>query len=437
MKKEVSVTPFSDLIRIFVDLRNTNLAPLIDHSVDTAKIAAMIMKRLKPLENLSSIYITGLFHDVGLVIYSEIIDPEEISKLHESNSYTLSSLLYRIDRDMYHAVFSTRMMEKLRILPQKYLNALRQHHNPFDEMVGSDEEIIISSVLDVADTISVIIRDMRTDITEIVSRIEIFLRNHKMAEEVRKAAEDLFRSYVEMTYIFDPDPVLDDFCGTALHISLDQFVEILKIFVLMVDLQSPFTVKHSSSVAALSRDMAFEMFRNKFDALVMYIAGLVHDIGKLITPLNILHKPGKLDISERYVMNLHVADTFKMLSKYSNLSEFAIIASTHHERLDGSGYPWGLKGNDIGIKARILQVADVFTALTEDRPYRSGMPYKDALRIIEDEVNKGKLDGEIYRVLKEMIKNGYKVSKDDIVFSEFFGDMEEYGVVRKVLSRMI
>ena len=424
------------MIKMFIDLRTTNLAPLIDHSVDVAKISAMIMKRIKPLENLSSMYITGLFHDVGLVIYSEIIAPDEIVKLSEDSSYTLSSLLYRIDKDMYHAAFSTRMMERVGILSQKYLNALRQHHNPFDKLTGSDEEILISSILDVADNISVIIRDSEPDVIETVERIERFLNTHKMVEEVRAAAKDLFKSYVEMTYVFDSEPMLDDFCGFNMHVSLEQSVELLKIFVLMVDLQSPFTVRHSSSIATLARDLAAEIFNNKFDSLVMYISGLIHDIGKLTVPIEILHKPGRLNRPERHVMNLHVSGTFKMLSKYPNLSEFTAIASLHHERLDGSGYPWGLKGNELGIRARILQVADVFTALTENRPYRKGMSNDDALRIIEDEVDKGRLDGEIYKVLREMIKNGYRISQSDIVFTEFFGDMDEYEVVRKVFIHM-
>ena len=434
MKKEVSVTPFSDMIRIFVDMRNTNLAPLIDHAVDVAKISALILKRIKPFENPSHIYITGLFHDIGLVIYSEILAPEEIAKLSEDSSYTLSSLLYKIDRDMYHAAFSARMMEKVGIVPQKYLEALRQHHNPLNKMTGSDDVILISSILDVADNMSVIIRDMKADMVKVAEIIDRFLINHKMTDEVRRAARDLFKSYVEMTYVFDYDSMLDDFCGTAVHVSLEQFIETLKILVLMVDLQSPFTVKHSSSIAALARDIAAEMFKNKFDSLVMYISGLIHDIGKLRIPVEILHKPGRLNKSERYVMNFHVSGTFKMLSKYSNLDEFAAIASLHHERLDGSGYPWGLKGNEIGMRARILQVADVFTALTEDRPYRRSMSSDEALKIIEDEVSKGRLDGDVYRVLREMIKNGYEISKNDIVFTEFFGDMDEYKIVRKVLS---
>ena len=435
VKDKVSLTPFSDMIRMFIDLRNTNLAPMINHAVDVAKISSLIMKRIKPFESVSPIYISGLFHDIGLVVYSEIVAPEEIAKLSEDSSYSLSALLYRIDRDMYHAIFSTRIVEKLGILPEKYLNALKQHHEPLSEMMG-DDEILISSILNVADAISVIIRDTKSDLVEIVNRIDRLLVNHKMHHEVRAAARDLLKSYVEMSYVFDHDSMIDEFCGTPIHVDINQFVEALKTLVLLVDLQSPFTVKHSSSIAALARDIAAEMFKNKFDSLVMYIAGLIHDIGKLRTPVEILHKPGRLNKSERYVMNLHVSNTFKLLSKYSNLDEFAAIASLHHERLDGSGYPWGLKGNEMGIRARILQVADVFTALTEDRPYRKGMMGKDSLKIIEDEVNKGRLDGDVYEVLKEMVKNGYRMSKNEVVFIEFFGDMDEYDAVRKILERV-
>ena len=108
-------------------------------------------------------------------------------------------------------------------------------------------------------------------------------------------------------------------------------------------------------------------------------AALLHDIGKLGVSNAILDKPGKLDDSEWAAMRMHAVHSEAILSRIGAFSELAPIASAHHERLDGKGYPHGLSGDQICLETRIITTADIFDALTAERPYRAAMPITKAL----------------------------------------------------------
>ena len=114
----------------------------------------------------------------------------------------------------------------------------------------------------------------------------------------------------------------------------------------------------------------------------------------------ILDKPGKLDAEEWVEMKSHAVLTETILSRISAFQELASVASAHHERLDGKGYPKGLKGDEIVLESRILAVADIFDALTADRPYRAAMPVPKALAIMADEIGKA-TDSMCFEALKK------------------------------------
>jgi HD-GYP domain-containing protein (c-di-GMP phosphodiesterase class II) len=112
---------------------------------------------------------------------------------------------------------------------------------------------------------------------------------------------------------------------------------------------------------------------------------LLHDIGKLGISGRLLDKAGPLTRSERAEIQMHPVHTWEILSRVGAFADFAKMASLHHEKLDGSGYPWGLRGEDLDLPTRILCVADIFEALTAPRPYRQGMPVSVALDIIRQD----------------------------------------------------
>jgi HD-GYP domain-containing protein (c-di-GMP phosphodiesterase class II) len=115
-------------------------------------------------------------------------------------------------------------------------------------------------------------------------------------------------------------------------------------------------------------------------------AALLHDIGKLGVSNAILDKPGKLDDAEWEIMRMHSAHSEAILSRIGAFRELAPIAGAHHERLDGKGYPRGLSGDQICLETRIIITADIFDALTAERPYRAAMPVTKALTIMSEMV---------------------------------------------------
>jgi HD-GYP domain-containing protein (c-di-GMP phosphodiesterase class II) len=117
-------------------------------------------------------------------------------------------------------------------------------------------------------------------------------------------------------------------------------------------------------------------------------AALLHDIGKLGVSNEILDKPGRLDDAETAAMREHPRHSEAILSQIGAFRGIARIGGAHHERLDGKGYPRGLKGDEIDQETRIVSVADVFDALTADRPYRGAMPATKALAIMDSDAGK-------------------------------------------------
>ena len=131
------------------------------------------------------------------------------------------------------------------------------------------------------------------------------------------------------------------------------------------------------------------------------IAGYLHDIGKVYIPLSILEKQSELNDKELLQVREHSYMTGEILSTFSELGEIINWAANHHEKLDGSGYPLHLNEDYLQLPDRIIAIADIFTALTEDRPYRPGMRRQQALQLIESDVINGALDKDVYRILHQ------------------------------------
>lgn len=158
---------------------------------------------------------------------------------------------------------------------------------------------------------------------------------------------------------------------------------VCRAFADIIDAKSPYTYRHSSRVAEVARDVARQMGMGEAEQRRIYRAGLLHDIGKLGVSNAILDKNGPLTADEWSAMEQHPRHTLEILQRVSAFRSFARTASLHHEKLDGSGYPFGLRGDALDRASRMLVVADIYDALTSDRPYRRGMTQAAALEIMQ------------------------------------------------------
>ena len=166
---------------------------------------------------------------------------------------------------------------------------------------------------------------------------------------------------------------------------------------------------HALDVARLNFSIARHLGFQEESLRALYLGGILHDVGKGIIPQYILNKESSLSSNDRFFVQLHPVVSFLLVTREfgsSYKSELLNIVAEcclfHHERLDGSGYPVGLKGRAISLYARITAVSDVYAALLSDRSYRKGYSVSEALDILEEEARQGKLDSEIVALLREV-----------------------------------
>jgi HD-GYP domain-containing protein (c-di-GMP phosphodiesterase class II) len=190
---------------------------------------------------------------------------------------------------------------------------------------------------------------------------------------------------------------------TGKKISLDELEEIAGLFATLIDMKSPFTTRHSVGVATLSAMIASHLgFDNKAQQAIR-IAGLLHDLGKIIIPNKILEKPGKLTKTEILIVKQHSYYTYYLLSKIKGLGKIPEWAAFHHEKMDGSGYPFHYTGRQLSLGSRIIGVIDIFQAMTEERPYRKALGFVEVKKIMAEQVKNRKLDPKIVETLFEII----------------------------------
>jgi len=176
--------------------------------------------------------------------------------------------------------------------------------------------------------------------------------------------------------------------------------DIIDVLASMVEIRDPYTAGHQKRVTALVTAISEELGLDKDRIKAVSTAAKIHDIGKIGIPISILTKPGKLSDAEYDMIKTHSRIGYDMVKKIKFPWPIADIILQHHERLDGSGYPRGLKGKDICLKARILAVADVVEAMSSHRPYRPSLGIDEALK----EIARGK--GKLYdsKVVEACIK---------------------------------
>lgn len=179
------------------------------------------------------------------------------------------------------------------------------------------------------------------------------------------------------------------------QMSFKELRSLVGVFSRIVDAKSVFTREHSDGVANLARYLGQLFGLGEASCEMLELAGLLHDIGKLRIPDDLLEKPGRLTEAENIIMRRHSFDTYNILKTITGLEQVTQWAAQHHERVDGSGYPYHIHKDGLSLEARIIEVADVFQALAQRRPYRDSLPPEQILGILKELVAGGKLDANV------------------------------------------
>jgi putative two-component system response regulator len=162
-----------------------------------------------------------------------------------------------------------------------------------------------------------------------------------------------------------------------------------------IEARDSYTHGHCERLSRLAVKLGSRIGLSTDDLNALRVAGIVHDIGKVIVPDAILMKPGRLTFEEMKIIEQHPVAGERICSPLKSLRRVLPMIRHHHERMDGSGYPDGLRGNKIPLGARTLQIVDIFDALTTDRPYRRALSLQEALSTMYEEAERGWLDAEL------------------------------------------
>ncbi|MEA4933762.1 MAG: HD domain-containing protein, partial [Lawsonibacter sp.] len=178
-------------------------------------------------------------------------------------------------------------------------------------------------------------------------------------------------------------------------------IDLARIYSYLIDFRSPFTATHSASVAKVAQKLAELLHFSSTDCKKMLAAGYLHDLGKLTVDNAILEKQSALEPEEFDVIRSHTYYTYYLLDNIAGLDDLKRWAAYHHERLNGTGYPFHIGEDRLCLGSRIMAVADVFSALQEKRPYKEPMSQKETTTILNNMVKNKSLDPYIVGTILE------------------------------------
>ncbi len=362
------------------------------HQQRTAFISWEMGKAANLTEDaIERLFVSGLLHDIGA------LSPEEKISLHQFES---------VD-PLPHALKGSVLLETVPWL-RSATDIVKHHHQDWRRWNQpiTDRVVLESQILSLADHLERAIRRnsyiLHQD-EQLIARIE-----NMSGTAIHPDVVDLFRTVCKREE-FWLDLVSPRLYSLLLHngpyrrmeIDLSSIAALGRLFRNIIDFRSRFTSTHSSGVAECAAMLSRLFGFSNAEVDLMRVAGNFHDIGKLAVPNAILNKPDKLTREEFAVMRQHTYFTFSILNTIGGLQQVAEWAAFHHEKLDGSGYPFHHASGRISTGSRIMAVADIFTALAEDRPYRKSMEYEDIKRILRNQADSNFVDKRIVDLVLE------------------------------------
>ena len=420
MKNEFPVSLFDMIFCLSqaVDL----VSPMVaDHHKRVAYIAFSIAREMAlPNEKIRDLTIAGALHDVGGLSLAERINAMRFEVQNAHEHARLGYLLLKTFRPFGGAA-----------------EIVKFHHVNWDHGAGATfcgEQVPLEShLLHLSDRIAVLLKPDEAVLTQAeqisrrISEQSEKMFPHDLATAFRQVAEREF-FWLEAVSATSAESLDQAFDGEELKLEEDLF-GLTRLFCRVIDFRSHFTSTHTSGVAACAVALAELAGFSEPQCRQMMVAGFIHDLGKLAVPAEILEKSSALSPEEFDIIQTHAYHTDHILRFIRGFDTIRKWGALHHERLDGNGYPYHLTGKDLPLGSRIMSVADVFVALTEDRPYRKGMGREEALRAVDRMVRNSALDSGIAALLVSRFDeiNAVRISAQNQAAEEYLQFVRQAG----------
>jgi len=368
------------------------------HNLSVALVAGLLAERLG-LEP-KRLYLGGLLHDVGGIGIFENLIAEPL--FHEE--------FFEKDSEFWlHPEVSYKIVNEFLGLD---IPEIKEHHELFNgkgypAKRGYDEVSVGGYVIGISDKFEILSKNWEYNFQDILRTIKSW-RGKMYPSFIIDEFIDLFREEKRLLYDIRHPSCLElrlkdlerrlDFSDVRLKKD-----NLFRFFSIAVALKHPYTGEHSERVSLLVKKVGESIGLDDESLNVLVASAYYHDIGKVVIPRGVLDKPTVLTPSEARIMKEHSLKTYEILNISDHTRDLAFIASCHHEAVDGSGYPLGLSGEDIPLMSRIINIVDIYDALTSLRSYRDAYSKKEALDIMEKEF-KGKIDLGLFETFKKILK---------------------------------
>ncbi len=341
------------------------------------------------------IYRAGLIHDCGVSstkVHKKLVDELDWSESHQ------------------HCVTGAKRLSQFPPL-HRYVDIIRFHHSRWEDLAETD----LSQATKMASNL-IFLTDRIDALTAYYNRTSRLAARETICNKIAKLRYSYFSPELidallsvadqEAFWISQEDHYLQASLqfrpqdSSFEELDSDQLFAMGRLFAEIVDAKSPYTAEHSFGVASLSRYLASRCQLDNETINKIELAALLHDLGKLNVADDILESENSLVGDWLAAMRHHSYITYRILGRIGGLEEITNWASDHHEKLDGSGYPFKKSSSELGIESRIVMLADIFQALAQNRPYRKSLMPEEICAIIGNQVKEKKLDGEIFRIIE-------------------------------------
>lgn len=363
------------------------------HQQQVACLAYRIAEKLGWSDEAKNrVFIAGLLHDIGALSIKEKLDA------FEGDGDNVHIHAYR------GAFLVSAFYPQPDIAPILYYH----HHHWQDGNVlsGNPDMPMDSQLVYLADRVCTLITNSDGFVLSQIPIIKQYVAMNTGSHFCPEYSEAVLElTSVESVWLdlISSDPIsrIDYSYHAYVDITIDQLVNLACVYSYLIDFRSPFTATHSSGVAKTAEKLAKLMHFSSDECKKVLVAGYLHDIGKLTVDACILEKQSALDPNEFDIIKSHTYYTYYLLNGISGLEDITTWAAYHHEKLNGKGYPFHIKGDCMSLCARILAVSDVFAALREKRPYKEPFTKGKILSILKSMADSGAIDSNVVGVLTD------------------------------------